>query len=320
MHLPITIALLVIAGLLLLVGARLWRGRWFAKLLAMPLLLAGVTCFAAGAYHGWLTHRPQPESIDSRELFHGITYTRDVRRHPRPMVIHLVRIDLRAEGVSFRVTPGKAGTQQQMPARTTGQFAREFGVQVAINGAFFTTFDQGPVEPGMPVFALGLNASDGVVYSPGREPYTSLNITADNRAMISTTPGDVHNAVAGWGVLLRDGIVPDDLPETNNWDVPNPRTAVAIADDGATLLLVVVDGRQPNYSEGVRLDELGTILASYGGHDALNLDGGGSSTLVITDAYGLPYLLNSPIHDRLLPGTQRPVANHLGVFAKPTAR
>lgn len=320
MHLPITIGLLVVAGLCLLVGVRLWRGRWYAKLMALPMLLIGVTSFVAGGYHGWLTHRPQPASIESRELFHGITYTRDVRRHPRPMVIHIVRIDLRAQGVSFRVTPGKAGTQQQMPARTTSRFVREFGVQVAINGAFFTTFDQGPVKPGIPVFALGLNASEGVVYSPAREPYTSLNITADNRATISAAPQAVHNAVAGWGVLLRDGVVPEDLPATNNWDVPNPRTAVAIADRGATLLLVVVDGRQPNYSEGVRLDELGTILASYGGREAVNLDGGGSSTLVITDAEGQPHPLNSAIHNRLLPGTQRPVANHLGVFAQPIAR
>ena len=48
----------------------------------------------------------------------------------------------------------------------------------------------------------------------------------------------------------------------------------------------------------------------------LNLDGGGSSTLVAEDEKKNPVLLNSPIHGRLPPGKERPVANHLGIFAR----
>jgi len=63
------------------------------------------------------------------------------------------------------------------------------------------------------------------------------------------------------------------------------------------------------------LAELAHVILEHGGYDALNLDGGGSSALVVEGADGRPRLLNSPIHGRVPPGRERPVANHLGVFA-----
>ena len=90
---------------------------------------------------------------------------------------------------------------------------------------------------------------------------------------------------------------------------------VALDAAGTTLLLVVVDGRQPNYSGGVTLPELADLVVEFGGWAALNLDGGGSSTLVAEGPDGRPRVLNSPIHGRHPPGRERPVANHLGVYA-----
>jgi hypothetical protein len=52
-----------------------------------------------------------------------------------------------------------------------------------------------------------------------------------------------------------------------------------------------------------------------GAYKALNLDGGGSTTLVVADSGGTRSL-NSPIHTRI-PMRQRPVANHLGFYARP---
>lgn len=60
----------------------------------------------------------------------------------------------------------------------------------------------------------------------------------------------------------------------------HPRTALARLADGR-LLLVVVDGRQPYHSLGMTLPELAATLAALGATDALNLDGGGSTTLVV---------------------------------------
>ena len=81
-------------------------------------------------------------------------------------------------------------------------------------------------------------------------------------------------------------------------------------------MLFLIDGRQPSYSEGATLAELAQIILEYGGYNAVNLDGGGSSTLVIQNENGEPEVLNSPIHTRI-PGRERPIANHLGIFASP---
>lgn len=63
----------------------------------------------------------------------------------------------------------------------------------------------------------------------------------------------------------------------------NPRTAVGL-DQKGNLLLLVIDGRQPGYSEGVTFDELAEIFLGLNAVYALNLDGGGSSTMVVQGA------------------------------------
>ncbi len=67
-------------------------------------------------------------------------------------------------------------------------------------------------------------------------------------------------------------------------------------------------------TRGVTLAELGDLLKGFGAHDALNLDGGGSTALVIEGPDGSPELLNRPCG--LPVGVERRVANHLGVFAQ----
>ena len=90
-----------------------------------------------------------------------------------------------------------------------------------------------------------------------------------------------------------------------------PRTG-----DGRHLLLLVVDGRQPGFSLGVNLAELAQLLAGLGASEAINLDGGGTSTLVVTGPDGRPQVLNRPIH-RGQSGRERVSASHLGLWALP---
>jgi exopolysaccharide biosynthesis protein len=92
-----------------------------------------------------------------------------------------------------------------------------------------------------------------------------------------------------------------------------PRTAIGYSNNGRYLYLVVVDGRQPFYSEGITLSELADLMISLGARYAMNLDGGGSSTMVVADRTGRSQVMNSPI-DNYIPGRERPVANHLGIF------
>jgi len=81
--------------------------------------------------------------------------------------------------------------------------------------------------------------------------------------------------------------------------------------------MIVVDGRQPFYSEGLTIQEMAELMIYYGGDNAINLDGGGSSTLVIQDPKTGAYkVMNSPI-DNYIPGRERPVGNHFGIRIKP---
>lgn len=61
---------------------------------------------------------------------------------------------------------------------------------------------------------------------------------------------------------------------------PNPRTAVGL-DSKGRLLLLVVDGRQPGYSDGATFAELAEIFLGLNARYAVNLDGGGSSAMVV---------------------------------------
>ena len=95
-----------------------------------------------------------------------------------------------------------------------------------------------------------------------------------------------------------------------------PRTAIGINKNGRYIYLVVVDGRQPFYSDGATFLELAEFLFEQGAYFAMAIDGGGSSTMVIEGKNGEPVILNSPI-DNYIPGSERPVANHFGVYINP---
>ena len=278
------------------------------SVLLLVSLVCGPAHFSAAAQ----------EVAAGQPLFQGITYTRDVRADPRPLVIHIVAIDLGAPGLRFLVTPDDTPADGTVPARTTSGFLAEFGLQVAINGDFFD-YTTGPETVwdlfsrlGDPVAPVGFAASQGVILSTGRGP--TLYLDADNRAGFDAPPGPVYNAVSGDCLFLVVGR-PAPCGQPHHVGL-HPRTAVALDVSGGVLLLIVVDGRQPGVSEGVTLAELAGIAAEYGGSTALNLDGGGSSALVVEGTTGEPLLLNSPI-EHGIPGLERAVANHLGVYALP---
>lgn len=115
-------------------------------------------------------------------------------------------------------------------------------------------------------------------------------------------------AVGGGPWLLRNGEVMVDASrqgfQSGFSDNRHPRTAVGVTADGK-LLLVTVDGRQA-MSAGMTLHELARLMLQLGATDAINLDGGGSTTLAVRG--GL--VINSPSE-----GKQRPVANSVVVYA-----
>jgi hypothetical protein len=259
---------------------------------------------------------PAQPKESSRELFQGITYQLKVRHTPRPMVVHVLTVNLRAPGIRFLVTPGSPKAEHPLAARTTSQFLSEFHLQAAINGDGFTPWHSNTIldyypHQGDPVTPIGMAASQGVIYSQPTDAEPTLYIGRDNRARFNNPIGGIYNAISGNTMLVEDGKA-NSLPD----ELPQPRTAIGLDQKMRQVIIVVVDGRQPGYSEGATLAEMADLLIEFGAYSGMNLDGGGSSTLVVEGPNGKPEALNRPI-DLGIPNRERAIGNQLGIFANP---
>jgi exopolysaccharide biosynthesis protein len=134
-----------------------------------------------------------------------------------------------------------------------------------------------------------------------------MYINKDNEVTFNEPKGALFNAVSGDRMLVDKGKRIQNLESQS----VEPRSAAGLNQNGRWLFLVVIDGRQPGYSEGATFPELADFLISLGAYTGLNLDGGGSSAIVVESALGGPFVLNSPIEGGI-PGNESAVANHLG--------
>jgi hypothetical protein len=168
---------------------------------------------------------------------------------------------------------------------------------------------------GEPVVPLGLTAAGGKIYTEGVEEQLgtepTLFISRRNTLSLNRRPDRVFQAISGDRMLVLQGSVVEGLDATEL----DPRTAIGLNKNGRYVYLVVVDGRQPFYSDGATFAQLARLMIDQGAYVAMSLDGGGSSTLVVEGENGEPLILNSPI-DHYIPGRERPVANHLGVYVR----
>lgn len=149
-----------------------------------------------------------------------------------------------------------------------------------------------PLKDGQAVLSIGPELAD---------KYASLakGDAVSIKFMSKPDLNGVKQAIGGGPILMKDGqvVVDDDK-------VRHPRTAVGINAD--SIFWVVVDGRQPELSVGMSLPELAGLMRDLGCTDALNLDGGGSTTLWLEGR-----VMNSPSD-----GRERSVANALVLLQK----
>jgi len=135
------------------------------------------------------------------------------------------------------------------------------------------------------------NVGDTVILKMGTSPFIG-NVTAliggGPRLLINGAKPPTYVGFEGFG---------SDFVNTRH-----PRTAVGFNQDSTKVFFVVVDGRQSNLSVGMTIDEVANLILSVGAYNAVNLDGGGSSTMAIHNQ-----VVNSPSD----PGGERSVANAL---------
>jgi hypothetical protein len=274
--------------------------------------------------------------------FIGVTHYQIVKAHneptssptfafPRELVVNLIEIDLTAPGVQFRMQPGNGALPGEVTRSTTRNFVNSISAQIGINGDFYDTAPPYPPQGGQSFTdVVHAGASNGDVYSPNNGTESIFNINALNQARIlrgngsgSTTTQEgvpLYNAIGGNQRILNNGTI--SAPNDTYTNTLNPHTAIAVSQDRSKVFLMTVDGRQGNFSGGMRTTEMASLFLQYGGWDAINIDGGGSTTLVFDDSNdgaANARVINSP-SDGATPqvrGSERLVANNLAIFATP---
>ncbi len=246
---------------------------------------------------------------------------------PRLQKVNALKIDTHCRGIRFYTTPSNGPLPKETISQTTGDFLLEHKLQVAINANFFRPCCNKVPEP---KDLRGLAISEGKIVSPpvselGVRFSPALLITKDNRCTLkntsrSTDLSNIWTAVAGSFWLVRDGknVSSEIKPETK---AVHPRTAVGLSKDNRYLIMITNDGRQKGYSEGATYKETADWLIRFGAYNGINLDGGGSTTMVADDGKGGYILLNRPIAGagvghKGTPGQQRLNGNSLGVYSR----
>lgn len=176
----------------------------------------------------------------------------------------------------------RAGIALSAPPAPTSAMAQAHKAVAAINGSYFNMkkgnsvcFLQldGEVIDTTTTAELNLRVNGAVQIKKGR-----LRILPWSKKIEESYHGK-NDVLASGPLLLQKGKACDwEACDSSFVHTKHPRSAVVVEKDGTTWF-VTVDGRAPGHANGMSIPELAHLIRILGGHDALNLDGGGSTTL-----------------------------------------
>ena len=252
-----------------------------------------------------------PEIIPhyTKEIFDGVYYMA-VKQPVDWLSYHVIYIDLTNPNLNFLVTPSDDNSSLELKSMTTTRFVRKYDLDLAINGDGWKPWKEYNSKTNYDIDITSYAMSNGNNYSIGLKPYT-IFIDEDNLVSIGTYLDHTQNAITGLGLLLENGEVTqyaqDDVDK-------HPRTAIGLDESENVMIWVVIDGRQPLLSNGATMKMTADIMKSLGAYTAVNMDGGGSSTMAVRTVIR-PMTVNSPCNIGTL-DFQRSVGNHLGIVIK----
>jgi hypothetical protein len=278
----------------------------FPSFVAAVALWVGCGRAADDGAKGGTTASPHP----------GITLRQEARKEPAPQRLTWAVVDLTDPRVSLRVSPGGPDPDGEGAWQTTlmppTAVAKREGFELTVNGDFFAVKK---VEGGAAGYraeqwatVIGPAATDGKAWAAAVNPRPCLVVKKSGKVTIErlVKPGaDDAHVIAGNVMLVEGGKA---VPPENA--ARHPRTVVGLDEKGARLTILVVDGRRAGVADGMSYAELAKEMIAAGCHTALNLDGGGSSALVLREGEQFA-VKNDPSDLR-----ERPVANVLGVDVK----
>ena len=229
------------------------------------------------------------DSISARFVDEGLSY-HFVWSEKGPWAVHVLRLELARCDLGLRVLPaGEAGVHEAGLSTVSELVGAAGGdVLAAVNGDFFTPEGR-PLGPEVAVGKiLWSRERPALEWTPGRPPWIGTAVRDRNGlfagvSVSRTRPGETQ-VIGGYPELLDAGDRPvnDGMdPDLGFASLRHPRTAVAYDPEARRLWVVVVDGRQGSYSSGMTLSEMTATLSATEATEALNLDGGGSSVMLV---------------------------------------
>lgn len=221
-----------------------------------------------------------------------------------PIEAFLAVVDLRSPRVSIEL-----GATLEHKTRTS-DFARSHGCALAINGEAGNS--PRPDCGFGPWIGHLMRRGEVLLREQPGNPRPFLWFDAQRRVHFvagSSTPRELPSAAtdAIWG---RVDCIVDGEVETDAFRFNQPRTVMGVDAQGERLFLLVVDGRQPQWSYGFTRPQAGWFLAAFGVQGAMLCDEGGSSCMFVREFGGL---VNVPSDDG---GVERPTYTHFGIVLR----
>jgi exopolysaccharide biosynthesis protein len=253
-----------------------------------------------------------PFAVDSTsvgQVAPGVT-RRVIRSTEGPWTINILYVDLdTCNGVE--AVASSDSTLARM--KTTEMLAALAAHETVLGGVNADFFD---LRTGAPTNLLVINGT--MRTPPIAQPVLAIDSSGSARINLFSLehgvlrPFHPVQAVGGRPVLVRDSAIAAEVDTFGSagFRGPNPRTAAGISRDGRGLILAVIDGRTA-HDAGMTLRQTAELMLALGARDAINLDGGGSTTMVIADpdSAGRLRIVNHP-SDR---GGERAVGDGLAV-------
>ena len=268
----------------------------------------------------------------------GVAYTNHTLQ-----VATCLRIDLQDPDVRLFTSPRATNyvlESSETYSISVSNFIKKYGVQVASVANFYQTFSGGnwtsdPALDGLPSRIFGLSICTGQVVSvPDFGPdsnnrYATMLFTTNNTpslALSNAPPGTnttgIYTAVSGYYAVLTNGVIIGNNALISTFPDPTfhqlqPRTIFGLSADGRYLFLLVIDGRQPGYSDGANDNDMGFWALQFGATDAVAMDGGGSAAMYMENCTGGNPLALTKSSYVPASGRERISGSLLGVFALP---
>ncbi len=224
------------------------------------------------------------DQVRSQPVAPGVT-RRVMRSSKGPWTINVLYADLDRCNIAEAVKGAEVAAGRYKTTALLAQLAQlatHEQVVGGVNGDFFILKDGSPTNL-LIVNGRMLAPPNGkpvLAFDSAGGPHISAFTLSDGQL----APFFPKNAVGGRPVVARDSAI-DPAVDTEGgagFRERNPRTAAGIARGGRQLILVAVDGREYQ-NAGMTLRELGELMLALGARDAINLDGGGSTTFVYAD-------------------------------------